>query len=85
MNPTAEKFGYPGTLIKEYDHWLVLARPQQVTLGSLVLVCKDPVTRFSEISGAAFTELHSAIVAIETTTATGSRSVAEAGRSRTRT
>lgn len=67
MNATAEKFGYPNTLIREYQHWLVLVRPQQVTLGSLVLVCKESVTRFSDVSAAAFTELHEAIAAIEST------------------
>jgi diadenosine tetraphosphate (Ap4A) HIT family hydrolase len=65
MNPTADKFGYPATLIEEYAHWLVLLRPQQVTLGSLVLVCKEPVTAFSDVSRAAFTELHTVITAIE--------------------
>ena len=37
MNVTMQKFGYPDTLIAEYDHWVVLLRPSQVTLGSLVL------------------------------------------------
>ena len=41
MNPTIEKFGYPTTLIREYEHWLVLLRPEQVTLGSLVLAAKS--------------------------------------------
>ena len=67
MNATAEKFGYPDTLVKEYQHWLVLLRPQQVTLGSLVLVCKEPVTRFADVSSAAFAELRDAITAIEGT------------------
>jgi diadenosine tetraphosphate (Ap4A) HIT family hydrolase len=67
VNATAEKFGHPGTLIKEYEHWLVLLRPQQVTLGSLVLVCKQPATRFSDVSAAAFSELHHAVTAIEGT------------------
>ena len=65
MNATADKFGYPDTLIKEYQHWLVLLRPQQVTLGSLVLVCKEPVTSFSDVSAAAFSELRDAVAAIE--------------------
>jgi diadenosine tetraphosphate (Ap4A) HIT family hydrolase len=67
VNATAEKFGYPGTLICEYPHWLVLLREQQVTLGSLVLVCKDPVARFSDVSQEAFAELHEAVGAIERT------------------
>lgn len=40
MNATIEKFGYPATLIAEFDHWLVLLRPAQPTLGSLVLAAK---------------------------------------------
>ena len=51
------KFGFPESLIREYDHWVVLLRPQQMTLGSLVLVCKDPAAAFSEISAGAFAEL----------------------------
>ena len=57
MNATMKKFGAPGTLIGDYAHWAVLLRPGQVTLGSLVLICKEPVTAFSMISGAAFAEL----------------------------
>ena len=59
MNATMKKFGAPGTLIRDYDHWAVLLRPGQVTLGSLVLICKEPATAFSMISGAAFAELQS--------------------------
>jgi diadenosine tetraphosphate (Ap4A) HIT family hydrolase len=65
MNATMEKFGYPGTLVHEYENWVVLLRPQQVTLGALVLVCKDEVDAFSEISSAAFSELKEITVAIE--------------------
>jgi len=67
VNATAAKFGYPDTLVKAYEHWLVLVRPQQVTLGSLVLVCTEPVTRFADVSPAAFAELREAIRAIEDT------------------
>ena len=56
-NATAEKFGHPASLIREYRHWLVLARPQQVTLGALVLVCTDAARAFSQISVRAFEEL----------------------------
>ena len=59
MNATMKKFGAPDTLIRDYDHWAVLLRPGQVTLGSLVLICKEPATAFSMISGAAFSELQS--------------------------
>ena len=56
-NQTIAKFGYPQTLIADYRHWVVLLRPQQVTLGALVLACKGPATAFSQIEEAAFTEL----------------------------
>ena len=36
-NQTAVRFGYPHTLIREYEHWFVLLREPQATLGSLVL------------------------------------------------
>jgi diadenosine tetraphosphate (Ap4A) HIT family hydrolase len=54
---TATKFGYPGTLIASYRHWLILARPQQPVLGALVLLCTDEARSFSQISPAAFSEL----------------------------
>jgi len=60
-----KKFGYPGTLIKEYEHWVVLLRPQQATLGALVLICKDEADTFSKISPGAFSELKEVTTAIE--------------------
>jgi diadenosine tetraphosphate (Ap4A) HIT family hydrolase len=65
MNQTMEKFGAPESCIKEYSHWMVLFRPQQVTLGSLVLVCNEPVTTFAAVSSKAFEELHGVVGAIE--------------------
>jgi len=56
-NATAAKFGHPETLVRAYRHWQVLVRPQQVTLGALVLVCTDAAKAFSQISGSAFAEL----------------------------
>ena len=65
MNQTITKFGYPDTLIKDYEHWVVLLRPAQATLGALILACKDEATRFSDISAEAFAELDSAVNDIE--------------------
>ena len=65
MNATMKKFGYPETLIKDYCHWVILLRPQQATLGALVLICKDEVDTFSKISPAAFSELKEVTTAIE--------------------
>lgn len=64
-NATIETFGYPETLIAKSEHWVVLLRPQQVTLGSLVLACKGPATAFSEIGPAAFGELDGLVGRIE--------------------
>ena len=65
MNPTIEKFGYPATLIKEFDHWVVLLRPAQVTLGSLVLAAKGDATAYSQLPREAFVEQAEAVAAIE--------------------
>jgi diadenosine tetraphosphate (Ap4A) HIT family hydrolase len=65
MNDTIRKFGFPDTLVHEHDHWVVLLRPQQVTLGSLVLACKEPVQHFHAVSPGAFAELHTAVGHIE--------------------
>ena len=55
------KFGYPETLVCDYAHWAVLLRPQQATLGALVLACKDSAHAFGDISAAAFSELQRVI------------------------
>lgn len=67
MNATMKKFGAPGTLIRDYKHWVVLLRPGQVTLGALVLVCKEPATTFSMLSVNAFTEMQTITGHIEGT------------------
>ncbi len=64
-NETLLKFRYPTTLIREYDYWAVLLRPKQVTAGSLVLVSLSDATSFSELTGAAFTELRAVTTHIE--------------------
>jgi diadenosine tetraphosphate (Ap4A) HIT family hydrolase len=65
MNETIRKFGYPATLIREYAHWLVLLRPAQPTLGSLVLAAKSDVTAFSALKPDAFAELSTVTAHIE--------------------
>jgi len=64
-NATLERFGFPGTLIADYRHWAVLLRPQQATLGSLILACTGPATAFSEIGREAFAALGTAVADIE--------------------
>ncbi|WP_236024662.1 HIT family protein [Arenibaculum pallidiluteum] len=64
-NATMRKFGHPQTLVAETAHWSVLVRPQQVTLGSLVLACREPVRAFGEVSPGAFAELQPVVSALE--------------------
>lgn len=65
MNPTIEKFGYPATLVAEFEHWLILLRPAQVTLGSVVLAAKSDATAYHELSRDAFGEQADAVASIE--------------------
>jgi diadenosine tetraphosphate (Ap4A) HIT family hydrolase len=64
-NQTAVRFGYPDTLIREYEHWLVLLREPQATLGSLVLCAKADVTEFSALPKPAFEEMDTVVGEIE--------------------
>ena len=57
INETIRKFGYPDTLLGDYDHWVVLLRPQQVTIGSLVLACKGAVSSMADLAAEAYAEL----------------------------
>ena len=57
MNATILKFGYPETLLAEYEHWVVLLRPKQVTAGSMVLACKEEAAALAEVSAGAWAEL----------------------------
>ncbi|MEX2649380.1 MAG: HIT family protein [Alphaproteobacteria bacterium] len=66
-NTTMTKFGYPGTLVAETARWVALVRPQQVTLGSLVLVSTEPARAFGGLSAQAFVELGAMVGAAEAT------------------
>jgi len=66
VNPTIEKFGYPATLLHELEHWVVLLRPAQVTLGCLVLAAKSDATAYGDLPREAFTEQAAAVSFIET-------------------
>ena len=65
MNETIEKFGYPATLIAEYEHWLLLLRPAQPTAGSLILAAKSDVTSYGELPAPAFAEQARVIADVE--------------------
>jgi diadenosine tetraphosphate (Ap4A) HIT family hydrolase len=65
MNDTIQRFGHPATLVADYAHWVVLLRPAQPTLGSLILAAKGDAQSFAELTPAAFAELGIAVGDIE--------------------
>ena len=65
MNETIEKFGYPATLVRDYEHWLLLVRPAQVTAGSLILAARSSATAYGALPRAAFTEQATIIAEVE--------------------
>lgn len=65
VNATMTKFGYPATGVAETPLWSVQVRPQQATLGALVLVCREPVTAFGALSAPAYAELGRHVAAAE--------------------
>jgi diadenosine tetraphosphate (Ap4A) HIT family hydrolase len=67
INATISKFGYPDTLVGEFDHWMVLLRPSQVTAGSLVIAAKSGATAFAQLEPAAFAELGAVVTEVEAT------------------
>ena len=56
MNATIQSFGYPESLIKEYKHWVVLLRPEQVTVGSLVLAAKSEAIHLGQLNAEEWAE-----------------------------
>jgi len=64
-NATEAKFGDPVTRIAQTTCWTVLLRPKQPTFGSLVLICREPVLAFAEVSAQGFAELRGIISKVE--------------------
>ena len=65
MQVILTKFDYKNLLIKEYKHWYLLLRKEQVTLGSLVLIEKSFQTKYSDISKESFLEFGDIVNDIE--------------------
>lgn len=66
-NSTEIKFGDPGSRVAQTGRWTVLLRPRQPTLGSLVLVCREPVQAFAAVSAEGYAELQGVVRRIEST------------------
>ena len=64
-NRTETKFGDPASRIAQTDCWTVLLRPKQPTLASLVVICREPVLAFADVSPAAFAELRDVVRTVE--------------------
>lgn len=65
MNATMARFGHPATLIASYDHWVVLLRPEAVTLGALVLAARAQATAYGALPAEAFAEQARVVADIE--------------------
>lgn len=59
-NPVLETFLSSGSFIAATDHWVIVLRPKQVTLGSLMLITKHSVTAMAELPSDAVSDLHAA-------------------------
>lgn len=64
-NSTMENFGYPDNCVGESGSWVVLLRPSQITLGSLLLICREDVTSLGAISEQASREFGSVCARLE--------------------
>jgi diadenosine tetraphosphate (Ap4A) HIT family hydrolase len=56
-NDTFSRFGGENTLIADYEFWSVQARPQQATLGALILLAHGPAQSFARLAPGAHAEL----------------------------
>ena len=67
---TYERFGGDQTLVRAYDHWSVLVRPKQATLGACVIVAHADVRALSALPDAAHAEFGRVVRALEAAWAT---------------
>ena len=67
MNPTLKRFAYPSAVVKEFDHWVVLIRPAQITPLSCVIAARADVNSLGDLASASAAELPLAIRGFETT------------------
>lgn len=71
VNQTMTAFGYPDTLVADFDTWVALARPKQVTIGSLVLAASDPAHSFAALDPAVQAALGPAMQRVDRALRTG--------------
>ena len=66
LKDTLLKFNFPQSLVREYQNWYLLLRPNQVTLGAFILITKNGETSYSNISSEGFKEFPKIINEVET-------------------
>lgn len=66
FNATMRKFGAPESRIQGYEHWSVLLRHPQVTLGSMILAAHGPATSWAGLPPGSFGELQRVVPELET-------------------
>ncbi len=66
INRTIEAFGYPTNMVADFGEWIVLVRPKQVTLGSVVIAAAHPATSFADLPPLHFTTLGPVMSRVET-------------------
>jgi glycerol-3-phosphate cytidylyltransferase len=64
---TLRAFGYPQNVLKVYEDWVLLLRPEQTTIGSMVLVNKSRVLNYHEVSNDGYSELLQIVREVELT------------------
>lgn len=57
MNQTLLGFSYPDSIVKEFDHWVVLIRPVQTTPLSCIIAARAGVESIGELGPLAGAEL----------------------------
>jgi diadenosine tetraphosphate (Ap4A) HIT family hydrolase len=65
LQDTLEKFGYPSGLLHSSPYWHILLRPQQTTIGAMILICREEVYSYAEISELAIIDQRHMVQAIE--------------------
>ena len=61
------KFGYPAASVRDYENWVVLIRPRQVTAGCAIVAEKSNATSLGQLSKEALIELGTVTRELETT------------------
>lgn len=64
-HPTLRKFGFPDNCLHLGEHWAVLVRPAQPTLGSLVLCSTADIRAYGDLPVEAFAEQKQLVELIE--------------------